>query len=190
MASTTPATPPGVRVCTGRFDGLTSRGEPGHPQFVEESVRQREMEVQRRVMPPPAAVACNPTGGVITHPASTQLAIDGGTSLPVFELQRPQAVTYPFVDIRKDPRCLGDLKVGLPSRQVLPQFLAHGRHAFPTTRRVSIRTRSFTRLQDSDATRNLTFRPGAIQNEKPRNLRSVARATALLASLMRSFSRA
>src|SRR6516164_34919 len=80
-------------------------------------------------MPPSSAVACNPAGGVITHPASTQLAVDCRTTLPVLELQRPQAMTHPFVDIRKDSRCLGNLEVGLPSCQVLPQFLAHGRHA-------------------------------------------------------------
>ena len=89
MSSTTPATPPGMRVRTGRFDGLRSRGEPGHPQFVEELVRQRDVEIQRGVMPPPSAVACNLAGGVVAHPASTQLAIDGRASLPVLELQRP-----------------------------------------------------------------------------------------------------
>ena len=112
MASTTPATPPGMRVRTGRFDGLRLRGEPGHPQFIEEPVRQREVEIQRRVMPPPATVACNSAGGVIAHPASTQLPVDGGTSLPMLELQRPQTMAHPFVDIPKGSRCLGDLKVG------------------------------------------------------------------------------
>jgi hypothetical protein len=71
-------------------------------------------------MPPPSAVACNPAGGVITHPTSTQLAINGRTSLPMLELQRPQAVAHLFVSICKDSWCLSDPEVGLPSRQVFP----------------------------------------------------------------------
>src|SRR5262245_7396155 len=179
-----------MRVRTGRFDGLRSRGEPGHPQFVEEAVRQRDVEVQRRVMPPPSAVACNPTGGVITHPASTKLAINGRTSLPMLELQRRRRWRTHLSVSAKTRGVSAIRKEAFHPNKYSPNSLHTAAKLFPTTRRVSVRTRSFTRFQVSDATRSLTFRPGATQNEKPRNFRSVARATALLASLMRSFSRA
>src|SRR5262245_43294583 len=179
-----------MRVRTGRFDGLRSRGDPGHPQFVEEFVRQRHVEVHRRVVPPPSAVACNLPGSVIPHTASTQLAIDSRTPLPVLELQRPQAMANPFVDVSKNPGRLGDPEVGLPPRQVFTQVLTHDRHAPPDNTSSKHADLLFHARQGSEAMRSLTIRPGAIQNEKPRNFRPVARATALLASLTRSFSRA
>ena len=57
-----PATPPGMRVRTGRFDGLRSCGKPSHPQLIEELVRQGHMEIHRGVAPPPTAVTCDLSG--------------------------------------------------------------------------------------------------------------------------------
>ena len=118
-----------MRVRTGRFDGLRSCGKPGHPQLIEELVRQGHMEIHRRVAPPPAAVTCDLSGGAIAHPASTKLPKDGRTPLPVLELQRPEAVANPLIDVSKDPGRLGDPEVAFPSSQVDTQILAHGRYA-------------------------------------------------------------
>jgi len=118
-------------------------------------------------------------GGVITHPTSTQLAINGRTSLPMLELQRPQAVAHPFVSIRKDSWGLGDPKVGLPSAKYSPNSL-HWSPCFARPRvglaygRAPSRASRF-RMRRA-AWLSVLERP---KNEKPRNFRSVARATAL-----------
>src|SRR6266849_9014271 len=87
------------------------------------------MEIHRGVAPPPSAVACNLAGSAVAHPASAKLSIDGGTLLPVLQLQRPEAVANPLIDVSKDPESLGDPEVAFPSRQVDTQILAHGRYA-------------------------------------------------------------
>src|SRR5271166_6875978 len=80
-----PATPPGMRVRTGRFVGLRLAGKPGDSQLVEEAVRQRDVERHRRVVPPASAVGSNPSGGAGGHAAGNQLAIHDPSSLPVLE---------------------------------------------------------------------------------------------------------
>ena len=60
-SSTSPATPPGMRVRTGRFDGLRLAGEFGDSQPFEEIVRQRPVERHRM----PGAIGI---GGRLTTP--------------------------------------------------------------------------------------------------------------------------
>jgi hypothetical protein len=89
LSSTSPATPLGMRVRTGRFDGLRSAGRFRDSQPFEEIVRQCHVERHRRVVPPASAVGGDPSGCIGRHPASDQLAMDDPTALPVFELHRP-----------------------------------------------------------------------------------------------------
>src|ERR1700732_1626422 len=88
-----------MRVRTGRFDGLRSTGKFGNSQPFEEIVRQRPVELHRRVAPPAPTVGGNPPGGVGRQSAGNQLAIDDPPALPVLELHRPQAVANPTVDV-------------------------------------------------------------------------------------------
>ena len=84
--SATPATPPGVRVRTGRFDELRSCGQPRNAQLVEVTVRQRAIEEAAGGVPPPPGVASNHGRLCGTHPTSTQLAVDHWTMPPVFQM--------------------------------------------------------------------------------------------------------
>jgi hypothetical protein len=58
-SSTSPATPPGMRVRTGRFDGFS--WQVWRLPVVEEIVRQRHVERHRRAVPPASAVGGNPS---------------------------------------------------------------------------------------------------------------------------------
>ena len=118
MASASPATPPGMRVRTGRFDGLRSACEFRHSQFDEEIIRQRPVERHRGVAPPAAAVGGNPSGDVVGHPTSDQLAVDDPAPFPVLELHGPQPMADPTVDVGERVRRLGEPEVGLPARKV------------------------------------------------------------------------
>src|SRR5664280_1431469 len=124
-----PATPPGMRIRTGRFDGLRLAGKRCDSQPVEESVRQRPVERHRRVAPPAAAVTGNLPGRVRGYSASDQLAVDDPTSLPVLELHGPQPMADPTVDVGKRARCLREPEVSLPTREVGSERLAHLREA-------------------------------------------------------------
>jgi hypothetical protein len=52
-----PATPPGMRVRTGRFEELRLRGQPGDAQAVEVADREGYVDEHARVLPPSAGVA-------------------------------------------------------------------------------------------------------------------------------------
>ena len=122
-------------------------------------------------------------------PARDKLAVDGRPALPVLELHRPQPMAYPLVDGCKDPWRLGDPEVGLPSRQVRPQFLAHGREASPGAapgQRADVLLHALQGLW-SHAPLDLPSRRHP--EREAEELAFVARATALLASLTRSLSR-
>jgi hypothetical protein len=113
-----PATPPGMRIRTERFDGLRLACKRRNSQLVEESVRQRLVERHRRVAPPVATVAGNLPGRVGGHSASDRLAVDNRASLPVLELHGPQPMADSRVDVDERARCLRELEVSLPSREV------------------------------------------------------------------------
>src|SRR5687768_7094835 len=107
-----------MRVRTGRFEGLGLGGKAGNSQLVEERVGEREMERQRRVVPPPSAVGSDAPGGEVGHAAGDELAIDDPAALPVLELHGAQAMAYPAVGGGKHLGRLCDPEVGLPSRQI------------------------------------------------------------------------
>ena len=67
--SVPPATPPGMRVRTGRFEELRSWGQPGHAQLAEQRVRERDVDRHRGVVPPAPAIGRHTLGRVVAHPA-------------------------------------------------------------------------------------------------------------------------
>src|SRR5579872_2775884 len=101
-SSASPATPPGMRIRTGRFGGLRLACQGRNSQLFEEIVWQRLVERHRGVVPPAPAVGGNSSGNVVRHAASKQLAEDDLASFPVLELHRPEAVTDPAIDVGKD----------------------------------------------------------------------------------------
>src|SRR5437660_12794294 len=125
VVSTSPATPPGVRVRTGRFDGLRSTGQFGDSQPFEEVVRQRHVERHRRVVPPAPAVGGNPSGCFGRYPASDQLAVNDLAAPPVLELHRPEAVTNPTIDVGERPRRVREPEVCPPALEIRPERFAH-----------------------------------------------------------------
>src|SRR5437660_7860825 len=120
VVSTSPATPPGVRVRTGRFDGLRSTGKFWDSQSFEEFIRQHRVERDRRVAPPASAVGGCSSGCGRVCPPCDHLAVDNPTPFPVLELHRPQAMTDPRIDVGKHPRCLGEAEVAFPPGQIHP----------------------------------------------------------------------
>src|SRR5258708_38611128 len=88
-SSPPPATPPGVRVRTGRFDGLRLAGKTGNPQLVEEAVRQRDVEPFGRAVPPSADIGSHLSGFVVGQSASTQFAVEDPPPPPSREADRP-----------------------------------------------------------------------------------------------------
>src|SRR5262249_17721126 len=130
-AVTSPATPPGMRVRTGRFDGLRLLGKAGNPQLCEESGGQREMETVCRRLPPSSAVGSYAPGGAVCHTAGDHRPIDDGAAFPVLELHRTQAMANPLVEVVEDARGLGEPEVTLPSVEIAPEALADLREALP-----------------------------------------------------------
>src|SRR5512139_2476219 len=100
-----------MRVRTGRFGELRSRGEPRQAEVVEELVRQRDVDRLRRVSPPASTVRCDSSGRVVAHPARSELAIDGRPTLPMFELQRAETMADPLVELRERLGSLHDVEV-------------------------------------------------------------------------------
>src|SRR5258708_31561043 len=94
-SSPPPATPPGVRVRTGRFDGLRLAGKTGNPQLVEEAVRQRDVEPFGRAVPPSADIGSHLSGFVVWHSASSHFAVEDRTTVPGLELYCPQTMANP-----------------------------------------------------------------------------------------------
>src|SRR6202043_76069 len=84
-----PATPPGMRVRTGRFDGLRLADKAGNPQLVEEAVRQRDVEPFGGAVPPSADIGSCLSGVMDRHSTRNHFAVDDRTTLPVFELYCP-----------------------------------------------------------------------------------------------------
>jgi hypothetical protein len=82
-----------MRIRTGRFEELRSRGQPGHSKLVE-------------VAATPAVVR-HYRGFAFRETPSAQLPVDGASSLPLFEVDGSQAMTDPFVQIAEDARRLG-----------------------------------------------------------------------------------
>ena len=88
MIGGAPATPPGMRVRTGRFERLRS-GQSGRSQLVE--VRNGEPRFQEpvTVAPPAAVVDRHLFGHIFICPQRFELLVDRSGPLPVLELDGP-----------------------------------------------------------------------------------------------------
>src|SRR5437660_3720186 len=107
-----------MRVRIRRFGRLRSRGEPRDPQLVEVSVWQSDVDGDLGVGPPPFRVRGNLRRRTLGHSTGAKLAKNRGSSLPLFQLQAPQSVTDPLVEIIEDTRRLGLLEVFPPAHQI------------------------------------------------------------------------
>src|SRR5690606_15677484 len=84
--SATPATPPGMRVRTGRFGELRSRGQPRDAQLIEVTDRQGAIKQPAGVIPPPPSIAGDLGCMIFGDSASAQLAIEHSTTLPLLQM--------------------------------------------------------------------------------------------------------
>src|SRR5262249_41971951 len=112
-----PATPPDVRVRIRRFGWLRLARKSGYSDSVVVAGIETDMHEQGRVVPPPACVGRNFCRCVLIYAEFAQFGIGLGAAFPLFELQRPQAVTDPFVVFDEDPRRVRQLEVLLPAWQ-------------------------------------------------------------------------
>src|SRR5690606_21950836 len=117
----TPATPPGMRVRTGRFEELRSRGEPGDPQLVEVADGKGHVDEHPGVSPPAPAIGRHPPGSCFRETSAAQFPVDGSTPFPVLEVDGPEAVPDPFVEVAEDARRVGEPEVRLPADEVAAQ---------------------------------------------------------------------
>jgi len=74
---------------------------------------------------PPAAGMCHRRCGGRGQPQPAQLAVHGCAALALLELQRPQPVANPGIELREDSRRLRLLEVLLPTRQLRAQIRDH-----------------------------------------------------------------
>src|SRR5260370_9143900 len=72
LSSTSPATPPGMRVRTGRFDGLRLAGKAGNPQLVEGAAWHGDVEPFRGAVPPSAGLGSRLSVLMLRHSPSHQ----------------------------------------------------------------------------------------------------------------------
>ena len=56
---------------------------------------------------------------------SQQFPMDSGTTLPVFELDGPHTMAYPFVQIAPDSRSIRQPEIGLPLQHIESQLTYH-----------------------------------------------------------------
>ena len=84
----TPATPPGMRVRTRRFESLRS-GQPWHSQPVKVRNGQNGLDDPVAVTPPAVAVARHLFGHIFRSPQCLELAINRLWPLPMLELDGP-----------------------------------------------------------------------------------------------------
>src|SRR5262249_42881383 len=113
-----PPTPPDVRVRIRRFGELRSRGKPRQAEVVEVARGQGDVDLQARVSPPAPGVASNLVGFCVGESPSAKLPIHGRLVLPVLQLERPQAVADPSIEVAEDAGRVGELEVVLPPNEV------------------------------------------------------------------------
>jgi hypothetical protein len=81
-----PATPPGVRVRTGRFGKLWLRGQSGDAQLGEVADGKGHVDELCRVLPPSTTVPGDSGGRTLRQTPSTQIAVDSRSPFPVFQM--------------------------------------------------------------------------------------------------------
>src|SRR3990172_10761446 len=112
-----------MRVRIRRFAKLRSRGEPWNSQPVEVLLRQHDVNRVRRMVPPPPAANSHPPREILRGSALAKLRVRSLGRLPVLQVDLPQPMSYPFVQIPKDLRRLSHPKIRPPAREVPTQLL-------------------------------------------------------------------
>ncbi len=90
----TPATPPGMRVRTGRFEKLRSC-ESGDSYAIEVFYRENTVYIRKAAVPPSITCSCYQGGQLMSSSKTPQTAVDRRSASPVLELDRPETTTYP-----------------------------------------------------------------------------------------------
>jgi hypothetical protein len=83
------------------------------------------MDEHPRVLPPAATVARHPRGFDYRETSGPQLAIDGRSPVPLFEMDGSESVTNPFVQVGENSGGVRQAEVLLPSQQVAPKPCAY-----------------------------------------------------------------
>ena len=129
IADRAPPTPPGMRVCTGRFQQLRS-WKSRSPQTIEPSKGQHALEQHPAVAPPASAVGPHPSGkpGLGSQRA---VRVDGRATSALLDLEGARPMTQPPVRLAPAPGCLRQSDVRLPTQQTGPRPVHHSAHAAP-----------------------------------------------------------
>ena len=90
----TPATPPGMRVRTRRFEKLRSC-ESGYSNAIEVSHGQHAVQVGATAMPPPSTCGSHLCGHLVGGAKCSKVTIYRGPTLPLFELNRSEPSANP-----------------------------------------------------------------------------------------------
>jgi hypothetical protein len=93
-----------MRVRTGRFKELRSRGKSGKAQLVEVADGEGNVNELRRVPPPAAAVGGHSRGAAHRESPGAQFVKDGCAPTPLFQVDGTQSVSNPFVQLTEDIR--------------------------------------------------------------------------------------
>src|SRR5450830_301974 len=92
--SCAPATPPGMRVRTRRFEELRSC-ESGYSNAIKVSHSQHTVQVGATAMPPPSACGSHLCGHLVSGAKCSKITINRGATLPLFELNCPESSANP-----------------------------------------------------------------------------------------------
>ena len=127
LSLTSPPTPPGMRVCTRRFERLRwpSSAQAWSSQSLKIGHREHAVERAGTVPPPATTIGRHRSRNIIRRSQRFEFSPDGSTASPLFELQGSHAVTQPNVEPSPHPRRLRETEVGLPAQQVRSQPLNH-----------------------------------------------------------------
>src|SRR6266511_1176404 len=116
-----PPTPPDVRVRIRRFERLRLAGKPWDSLPVVVARGQRDLERRAARRPPPVSgEAGGHRGGVLGYSPCSQFAKDRRPALPLFELDEPQAMADPLVEVAKHAGRLRQPEELPPADEVAP----------------------------------------------------------------------
>ena len=113
-----------MRVRTGRFERLRLC-ESGHSELVGPFDGEDGVEELGTVAPPATGASRHLQSHIGFCSPGGQFPKDSPALLPLLELDSPQTVTHPLVQLSPDPRCLRQPEVGFPSAHEDAQPLYH-----------------------------------------------------------------
>src|SRR2546425_13005400 len=93
-----------MRVRIRRFGKLRLRGKSRYSDSVVVAHRQGGIQQHGGISPPTSRVRCHLPSRVLVCSKAPHLSVNGLTSLPLFELNHPQTVANPFVELLEDAR--------------------------------------------------------------------------------------